>query len=81
MTLEPRFCMRSRGQGQHRAGRLVLEDLCLLEPRKFERMLAPAANWMLEATPGQPYQERLEDLLEVEKNMLLRRQCIQKFLL
>ncbi|KAJ1496003.1 glutamate-cysteine ligase-domain-containing protein [Baffinella frigidus] len=39
------------------------------------------ANWMLEATPGQPYEDKVIDLLEVEKNMILRRQCIQKFLL
>eukprot|EP00286_Rhodomonas_abbreviata_P024655 CAMPEP_0181298976 /NCGR_PEP_ID=MMETSP1101-20121128/6080_1 /TAXON_ID=46948 /ORGANISM="Rhodomonas abbreviata, Strain Caron Lab Isolate" /LENGTH=645 /DNA_ID=CAMNT_0023404055 /DNA_START=87 /DNA_END=2024 /DNA_ORIENTATION=+ len=38
------------------------------------------AQWMLEGTPGQPYREQAEDLLEVEKNMVLRRQCIQKFL-
>ena len=50
---------------------------------KAHRLGAPfrAANWMLEATPGQPYEDRVEDLLEVEKNMILRRQCIQKFLL
>mmetsp|Transcript_13934 Transcript_13934/g.32781 ORF Transcript_13934/g.32781 Transcript_13934/m.32781 type:complete len:644 (+) Transcript_13934:49-1980(+) len=38
------------------------------------------AQWMLEATPGQPYREEAEDLLEVEKNMVLRRQCIQRYL-
>ena len=27
-----------------------------------------AANWMLEATPGQPYEDRVEDLLEVALN-------------
>lgn len=39
------------------------------------------ANWMLEATPGQPYRETMADLLEVESNMVMRRKCIQKFLL
>ena len=38
------------------------------------------ANWMLEATPGQPYGENTENLLDVEANMILRRKCIQKFL-
>mmetsp|Transcript_2358 Transcript_2358/g.5630 ORF Transcript_2358/g.5630 Transcript_2358/m.5630 type:complete len:660 (-) Transcript_2358:189-2168(-) len=38
------------------------------------------ANWMLEATPGQPYRETAADLLEVEANMIMRRKCIQKFL-
>jgi hypothetical protein len=36
---------------------------------------------MLEATPGQPYGENTENLLDVEANMILRRKCIQKFLL
>ena len=36
---------------------------------------------MLEATPGQPYGDGLEDLLSVEANMILRRKCIQQFLL
>ena len=35
---------------------------------------------MLEATPGQPYGENTENLLDVEANMILRRKCIQKFL-
>ena len=39
------------------------------------------ANWMLEATPGQPYGENPENLLDVEANMILRRKCIQRFLL
>ena len=36
------------------------------------------ANWMLEATPGQPYREAPEDLLEVESNMIMRRKCIRE---
>ena len=36
------------------------------------------ANWMLEATPGQPYRETMADLLEVESNMVMRRKCIRE---
>jgi glutamate--cysteine ligase catalytic subunit len=38
------------------------------------------ANWMLEATPGHPYSDSLNDLLEVEANMVARRRHIQAFL-
>jgi glutamate--cysteine ligase catalytic subunit len=38
------------------------------------------ANWMLEATPGQPYSESIEGLIDVEANMVLRRKHISALL-
>ena len=38
------------------------------------------ANWMLEATPGHPYGSGIEDLLDVERNMILRRKFITSYL-
>eukprot|EP00054_Salpingoeca_dolichothecata_P027989 m.208962 g.208962 ORF g.208962 m.208962 type:complete len:639 (-) comp26094_c2_seq4:71-1987(-) len=38
------------------------------------------ANYMLEATPGQPYGGKLEDFLAVEPNMTLRRQIALKLM-
>jgi glutamate--cysteine ligase catalytic subunit len=38
------------------------------------------ANWMLEATPGQPYGESIEGLMDVGANMILQRKHISAVL-
>eukprot|EP00741_Cyanophora_paradoxa_P021342 tig00021348_g20601.t1 len=47
---------------------------------KLIKWVPEYANWMLEATPGNPYGSLTSDLRAVELNMKLRRSCIQFFL-
>jgi len=77
----------------HRVARLSLrapEILARLHAMRQEESLSPCAkavhwhhentNWMLEATPGEPYGPLASDLAGIEANMKLRRSCVQALL-
>eukprot|EP00494_Astrolonche_serrata_P006122 UN06139 len=66
--------VREGGQSKEKANRFV-------DKHGFNaKFMDEYGSFMIESTPGKPYEDLARDLVKVEKNMIIRRRIIERML-